>query len=146
MKRLMLVAVCALIAGAACGSGDGSRVACTVAVGGGHVELATATDFPVLVSLTDYNLRTGGKGGLVRLEDGGDIRFYLAGSKKPLPHEIAYYDPAIGSVRAWVRIPALSAETGTLLDVKCWNPDAPMADRPAWDDDFTVRPSLRRRL
>lgn len=63
--------------------------------------------FPVLISRTDSDLRD------YCQTDGDDIAFYLGVDR--LDYEIEKYDPTTGKLTAWVRIPALSATTDTII-------------------------------
>ncbi len=71
------------------------------------------TDFPLLFSLTDPDLRSTGNGGDVENINGYDIAFADDDGTTQLDHEIEYYDPTTGELIAWVRIPALSAANDT---------------------------------
>ncbi|MEM9329470.1 MAG: DUF2341 domain-containing protein, partial [Bacteroidota bacterium] len=64
-------------------------------------------DFPLLVSITDDSLRSATNGGNVYSDQGYDLKFADA-SGADLDHELEEYDPVLGIVRAWVRIPTLS--------------------------------------
>jgi len=73
-------------------------------------------DFPVLVSGTYSYLATVGNGGKVQNANGYDIIFAReqSGTVK-LDHEIESYDPTTGTINFWVRIPALSHTTDTVI-------------------------------
>lgn len=73
------------------------------------------TDFPLLISFTDPNLRTVANGGFVRHNSGFDILFSLEGYDTPLDYEIERYVRTTGQLVAWVRIPTLSATVNTDL-------------------------------
>ena len=64
-------------------------------------------NFPVLIDITDNDLRTCSYGGYMENASGYDIRFttYLG---IRLYHDIEGYDPISGRLTAWVRIPSLS--------------------------------------
>ncbi|MDX2442188.1 MAG: DUF2341 domain-containing protein, partial [Bacteroidales bacterium] len=70
--------------------------------GGPHV------NFPVLVSVTDNDLRTTVNGGYVENSNGWDIAF-SEDDTNPLDHQVESYDPSTGELIAWVRIPSLPA-------------------------------------
>jgi hypothetical protein len=70
---------------------------------------ATLTDFPVLISLTDADLKDTDNGGPVQ-PDGDDIMFTLTNCTK-LSHEIELYTGSTGKLVAWVKIPTLSHTT-----------------------------------
>jgi hypothetical protein len=67
------------------------QITLTGVVGGPHV------DFPVLVSVVDLNLRTGGNGGHVDSSNGYDIVFTAADGTTPLDHEIERWTARPGS-------------------------------------------------
>ncbi|WP_109830713.1 DUF2341 domain-containing protein [Reichenbachiella versicolor] len=66
------------------------------------------TDFPVLISFTNNDLRTVANGGNVQNDNGYDIAFYDSLSGSWLDHHLDYYIPTTGEVVAWVKIPTLS--------------------------------------
>jgi hypothetical protein len=72
-------------------------------------------NFPVLVTLTDANLKTVTNGGHVQSANGYDIIFIAADGSTKLDHEIEKYDGTTGTLVAWVRIPSLSSTTDTNL-------------------------------
>ncbi|MCH7774014.1 MAG: DUF2341 domain-containing protein, partial [Bacteroidetes bacterium] len=72
---------------------------------------ATLTDFPVLVSVTDVDLKDSDNGGPIQ-PDGDDILFLKTDGTK-LSHEIEKYDGSTGQLAAWVKIPSLSSSTDT---------------------------------
>ncbi len=81
------------------------------------------TGFPVLVTIespanqdASNNLRYVGNGGNVKNVSGYDIAFTDAGGT-PLYHEVEQYDPASGTLVAWVRVPVLSASVPTVIYV-----------------------------
>ena len=78
---------------------------------------ADLTGFPVLVSFTDLDLRTTANGGKVENANGFDIVFRQGCTVANLDHEIEAYDPVTGTFVAWVRIPILSYNTDTLIEM-----------------------------
>ncbi len=76
---------------------------------------ANLSNFPVLVSLTDADLKTAGNGGKVQSVHGFDIIFTDGTEITKLDHEIEKYDPATGTIAMWVRVPTLSASTDTTI-------------------------------
>ena len=84
---------------------------------------ATVTNFPVLVSLTDTDLKHVDEATPGRVADleGDDIIFraHDAATCSPdsapcgLDHEIEKYDPSTGELIAWVRIPVLNSRTAS---------------------------------
>ena len=88
-----------------------------LAVTGAMVSGASHADFPLLVALTEPWLKTQANGGGVASATGADVHFSgdAAGSS-PLDFELESYDPAAGTVVAWVRIPALTPTTTFYID------------------------------
>ena len=76
---------------------------------------ADLIDFPVVVSLTDANLRTTANGGGVENASGFDMLFRGADGVTNLDHEVELYDPVAGTLVAWVRIPVLDYDDDTLF-------------------------------
>src|SRR5262249_12537172 len=76
---------------------------------------ADLTDFPMLVSITDVELKSVGNGGKVGRSDGTDILFTAGDGTTKLNHELESYSPSAGSTVAWVRIPSLSANVDTVV-------------------------------
>ncbi len=68
---------------------------------------ADLTDFPVLISITDPDLRERAQAG------GDDILFTSADRITKLDHEIEKFDVSTGELVAWVRIPSLSSSVDT---------------------------------
>ena len=77
-------------------------------------------DFPVLISITDLNLRTDANGGNVLNANGYDIIFTdINGSR--LDHDLESFDGATGEYIAWVRIPTLAYDDVTDIFIKYGN-------------------------
>lgn len=64
-------------------------------------------NFPILVSVTDTDLRTLANGGKVLNASGFDIRFTDSDGTTLLDHQIEKYTASSGLFVAWVRIPSL---------------------------------------
>ncbi len=82
-----------------------------------HTKVSGGSDlsnFPVLISLTDANLKNGG-GGYVQNANGYDIVFTDSTGTTKLDHEIEKYVAGTGEIEMWVRIPTLSASTDTTI-------------------------------
>ena len=71
------------------------------------------TNFPMLISFTDTILRSIPNGGEVGFPDGRDICFTGPDCLSVLNYEFEYYNPATGTLVAWVQIPSLPATTNT---------------------------------
>ncbi|MEE4214951.1 MAG: DUF2341 domain-containing protein, partial [Bacteroidales bacterium] len=80
----------------------------TVTIPAAQVSGGPHTDFPVLVSFADNDLRTIANGGYVENASGWDIVF-SEDNINPLDHELESYNPVSGEIVAWVRIPSLPA-------------------------------------
>jgi hypothetical protein len=65
-------------------------------------------NFPVLVSVTDANLKSLGNGGNVGKNDGTDILFTASDGATKLAHEIESYNAGTGQLIAWVSVPTVS--------------------------------------
>jgi hypothetical protein len=74
------------------------------------------TNFPILVSLTDNDLRTVANGGHVTSANGYDIIFTDSNGNL-LSHEIESYDASSGTVKMWVKVPTLYHTTDTVIDM-----------------------------
>jgi hypothetical protein len=83
-------------------------------VNSGQVSGATdLSNFVILVSLTDNDLRTTSNGGNVESSNGYDIIFTLDDCNTILDHQIESYNATTGEYIAWVRIPTLFATFNT---------------------------------
>ena len=78
---------------------------------------SSLTNFQILVSLTDLDLRTTANGGKVESVNGFDIVFKQGCTTTNLDHEIEQYDPVTGTLVAWVRAPVLFHDTDTLIEM-----------------------------
>lgn len=95
-------------------------------------------DFPVLVSVTDANLRDEANGGNVKNSDGYDIIFTNSAENTQLKHEIEKYTNTSGLLVFWVKVPALSSVADT--DIYIYYGKAGVGVDPSttdtWDSDF----------
>ncbi len=71
------------------------------------------TNFPVLFSFTDNDLRTTANGGNVENSNGFDITFTSADGSTQLDHQLESYNAVTGEIIAWVKFPTLGATTDT---------------------------------
>src|SRR5262245_56836666 len=69
---------------------------------------SSLVNFPVLVSVTNPNLKVGNGGGVGQL-NGNDILFTRADGVTKLNHQLESYSAGTGQVIAWVQVPSLSA-------------------------------------
>ena len=84
---------------------------------------ANSTDFPVLISHTDANLKSVGYGGHVSHPLGYDINFYSdSGLTTALSYEVETYNPSTGQIIAWVKVPTLSATVNTVIYIGYGDP------------------------
>jgi hypothetical protein len=93
---------------------------------------ASLANFPVLISLTDADLKTTAK------TDGSDILFTAADGLTKLNHEIELYTSATGQLVAWVSVPALSPSADTIVYMYYGNPSAANQQNAAgvWDSSY----------
>jgi hypothetical protein len=71
------------------------------------------TNFPVLISITDTDLRSTPNGGNVENTNGFDIIFTLGDCATMLSHDLEYYNPVTGELVIWVQVPTLSNSVNT---------------------------------
>ncbi len=95
-------------------------------------------NFPVLVSVTDANLRTVANGGNVGKPDGSDILFTASDGATKLAHEIETYNGSTGQLIAWVQVPTVSAGINTIFYLYYGNSTAANQQNAAgvWDSNF----------
>lgn len=98
------------------------------------------SNFPVLVSITDNELRSATNGGKVASATGADIVFTASDASSKLNHELESYDPVAGKVVAWVQVPALNPVTDTFIYLYYGNAGA--ADQQnrtgVWDSGYKI--------
>ncbi len=102
---------------------------------------ADLTNFPVLVSRTDTDLRSVANGGLVQSSNGYDIIFRDASQTAQLDHEIETYVPTTGQVVMWVRIPTLSHTVDTTIFMDFDNSTISSSQENktgVWDANYTA--------
>ena len=87
----------------------------TLTVDGGQV-VGSHSDFPVLIHITDNDLRDH-----VRNSSGFDIIFSDINYNK-LDHDLVSYFPATGELLVWVRVPTLEAGINTQIRMFYGNP------------------------
>ncbi len=74
---------------------------------------APLTNFPVMISMTDTDLRSSANGGNVENANGFDIIFTLGDCATLLVHDLEHYDPVSGEIVIWVQIPTLNNSIST---------------------------------
>lgn len=87
------------------------KVTIDVSKVGGSADL---TNYPMLFSSTDIDLRTTANNGQVENANGYDIIFTDFGGTQ-LDHEIEQYTASSGQLIAWIRVPTVSASENTTL-------------------------------
>jgi hypothetical protein len=96
------------------------------------------SNFTMLFSVTDPDLKSTGNGGRVGKTDGTDILFTSSDGTTKLNHEIEYYSPTTGQLVAWVQVPTVSASLDTQLFVYYGN--AAASDQQAvtstWESNY----------
>jgi hypothetical protein len=99
---------------------------------------SSLTNFPMLFSVTDANLKTLANGGSVGKVDGTDILFTDSSGTLKINHELESYNPATGQMIAWVQVPSLSPAADTMLYIYYGN--AAAADQQnktgVWDSNY----------
>ena len=77
------------------------------------VGTSNSNGFPVLVRITDPDLRSVNNGGRVRSANGYDIVFTAGDKNTLIPFQVEEYDATTGEYVAWVKLPVLSATVNT---------------------------------
>jgi len=95
---------------------------------------ANLTDFPVVISLTDTDLRDKAQ------SNGADIRFTSSDGTTRLAHEIEKYNSSTGALVAHVGIPSLSASSDTVIYMYYGNAAASNQQNATgvWDSHFVM--------
>ena len=100
----------------------------------------TLSNFPVLISVTDNDLRTIANGGSVNDANGYDIIFTDSDGTTILNHEIEAYDATTGNYIAWVNVPSVSATTDT--EIYLYYGNSTISTDPSsgstWDANFAA--------
>jgi len=95
------------------------------------------TNFPVLYSVTDSNLKATTSGGYVGNLLGNDILFANSSGEK-LYHEIDEYDSTTGVLTAWVNVDSLSSTTDTVISMYYGSSTIPIqsSSTATWGSDY----------
>ncbi|MDA2924990.1 DUF2341 domain-containing protein, partial [Acidobacteria bacterium AH-259-L09] len=112
----------------------------------------TLSNFPLLFSVTDPDLRTTANGGGVTDAEGDDIIFRAPdaatcapdGAGCGLDHEIEKYDGSTGQLVAWVRVPSVNTNdtantSDTVINIYYGNSDVTSSSQNAtgvWDANY----------
>lgn len=98
------------------------------------------TNFPVLMSFTEAELRTTGNGGNVTDAQGDDIIFTSdANGSSVLDFELERYNASTGEVTAWVEIPTLDYNDNTVVYLFYGNPNITSTQEDVagtWDANY----------
>lgn len=101
---------------------------------------ADLTDFPVLVSITDNDLKATSSGGKVEDTNGYDIVFMSEGSTtSTLDFEVESYSSSTGELIAWVKVPIVYYGTNTDIYMYYGNELATSSQESAtgvWSDNY----------
>ena len=101
---------------------------------------SSLTNFPVLISLTDNDLRTTANSGYVTSSNGYDIVFTNGNGTTIYSHEIEKYNASTGEFIAWVKVPTLSHNTNTEINMYYGN--SSVSTNPSttatWNTDYIV--------
>jgi hypothetical protein len=111
-----------------------------IAIDHTKVSGADLSNFPMLFSVTDPDLRTVANGGSVGKADGTDILFTASDGVTKLDHELEFYKASTGQVIAWVRLPLLSASADTVVSVYYGNAAAVDQQNKTgvWDSNYNL--------
>ncbi len=106
-----------------------------------HTKISGAsnlTNFPMLFSVSDANLKTVANGGSVGKSDGTDILFTDSSGTLKVSHELESYNPATGQVQAWVQVPFISPTVDTVIYIYYGNALAADQQNKAgvWDSNY----------
>ncbi len=122
-------------------TGWGYRKAITI----DHNKVASSTsetyaNFPVLISMTDADLKYTGSSGYVASSTGADILFTSSDGTTKLNHELEKYSSSTGETIAWVKLPSLSTSTDTTLYMYFGNSSSTLASQASstavWDSNY----------
>lgn len=75
----------------------------------------TLYKFPVMISISDPDLKSAANGGKVLSDQGNDIRFTKGDGVSLLDYEIESYDAEKGNLIAWVKVDTLNRQTAPLF-------------------------------
>lgn len=94
--------------------------------------------FPVLVSITDANLKSTANGGHVANASGYDIIFTSSDCLTLLNFQLEKYDATTGEYIAWVKIPSLSTTANTSIQMYYGNNTVAtdLSSQSTWDANY----------
>jgi hypothetical protein len=106
----------------------------------GSSTTATLSNFPVLVSVTNANLKSVSNGGGVASTSAADIVFTDSDGGTKLAHEIESYDAVNGTLIAWVKVPILSTTIDHTIYIYYGNSTANLPSQQnasaVWDSNY----------
>jgi hypothetical protein len=102
------------------------------------VASSTLNSFPILINVTDSDLKYTGSGGKVGRTDGLDMVFTQSDGTTTLSYEMEKYASTTGETIAWVKIPILSAVTDTTIYLYFGNSGASdqSSATSVWDSNY----------
>lgn len=77
--------------------------------------VGTQTNFPVLINLTDLDLRHTSSSGHMRSTSANDVLFTTADGSTLLSYQLEKYVPSTGQYVAWVQVPSISSGGNTTI-------------------------------
>ena len=94
--------------------------------------------FPVLVRITDADLKSASNGGKVQSARGYDIIFTSADGNTLIPFQMEKYDSLSGEFIAWVKLQSLSATVNTDFYMYFGNPAVAvnLGSKSTWDANY----------
>ena len=95
------------------------------------------SDFPLFIKITDSSNAVFGKA----QSDSDDILFTLSDGISKIPHEVEYYsDSGTKELDAWVKVPALSSASNTIIYMYYGNASASNQENAenVWDSGHMV--------
>ncbi len=98
------------------------------------------SNFPLLIKTTDVNLRSKSNGGFVEDENGYDIIFTTDACASPMSYQVEKYDPVTGELICWVRIPSLSYNASTIINMYYGNSlvNSSTSSPSTWPSEFSA--------
>src|SRR4029077_12592825 len=99
---------------------------------------SSLTNFPMVFSVTDPNLKTVANGGSVGRTDGKDILFTASDGVTKLNYQMEFYNPSNGNTIAWAQIPSVSTTVDTLVYIYYGNASASDQTNAlgTWDSNY----------
>ena len=103
-------------------------------------------DYPLLINITDAKLKTVANGGRMEHANGYDIKFMAVDCSCWLDHQIEKYDATTGELIVWVKIPSLSYDENTEIEMYYGNPSisSDLSTTNVWDNNFVSRYHLNQ--